>query len=266
MTTSSNRRPSAARRRDGDELLRAGDELRSERRTWLSRQRPTFVDAFLAQAAHLRMEPGSVIVPADDVNCGVIGILAGSVAMHLRSKRGSDHLVGIQHAGYWCGRCELVALTPPDLVIRARATTSLVHVSGEDVRRLLLEHPAAPQAFAELADEQARGLTTLLEAAFERRPVARLARKLLAAAGADDGEPVRLTQEDIADMTSLSRGTVNRLLAQLAASGAITTAYGRLVIADRARLRQAAGLAADDGAVAVARASHQAAAAGMAVG
>ncbi len=212
-------------------------------RTWLERQCPTFTRTFLAHGDQMRVAAGHVVVAADALDCGVFGILAGSVAIRLRSKWGSENLLNIRHAGYWCGRCELVALTPPDLVIVARATTRVVHVPGAHVRRLVLEHPGASQAFADLAGEQSQWLTTMLEAAFERRPLARAARKLLVALDGDDGKPVRLTQDELAEMTHVSRGTINRVLAELEEDGAITTAYGRVAIADRARLRHAAGFA-----------------------
>jgi len=257
MTRLSNGRPTA---------LLAPDRGQPSRRRldWLSRQCPSFVDAFLAHAVPVRVDAGRVIVRADDIDCGVIGIVEGSVAVRLRSRRGVETLVSLRQAGYWCGRCDLVALTPLDFVIAARVTTHLLHVPSDHVRRILLDHPSASQALAELASEEAQALTTLLDVAFERRPIARLARKLLQTAGAEPGEPLRLTQDDVAEMTSLSRGTVNRLLAELAATGAITTAYGRLAIADRTRLLHAAGLAAADDAVA-ARPDH-ATAAGVAAG
>ena len=212
---------------------------------WLSRQPPSFTGAFLADAGHRQVEAGGIVVPAHDVDCGVIGVVAGRVDIRLRSRGGAERLLSVQHAEFWCGRCDLVALTPRDLVVTAREPACLVYLPAESVRRLVLEHPAATSAFADLAVEQSRWLTAVLEAATERRAAARVARKLLAAFGPDDGRDLRLTQDELAEMTTLSRGTINRLVAELEATGAVVAGYGRLAIADRTRLRRVAGLVAD---------------------
>jgi CRP-like cAMP-binding protein len=128
----------------------------------------------------------------------------------------------------------------------AREAVQLVYVPAEQVRRVVLEHPAAASAFADLVDEQATWLTTMLDAAMQRRAVARVARKLLAELGTDECGLLRLTQDELAEMTTLSRNTINRVLAEFEDAGAIVAGYGRLAIADRARLRRAAGLAADE--------------------
>ena len=227
----------------------AGSALRGDASwwssTWPSCQPVGFADAVLAGAAPRRLEAGEVILPAHDVDCGIVAVIAGSADIHLLSADGARHLVSVRQAEHWCGRCELVPLTPPDLVVTARTAVHLVHLPVERVRRLVLEHPGGPAAFADLVAQEARWLTTMLDAATERRTVARVARKLLAAFGRGDRRSLRLTQDELAEMTTLSRGTVNRILAEFENDGAITTGYGRLAIADRARLRRAAGLAGD---------------------
>ena len=213
--------------------------------TWLSRQPAGFAEAVLAGAGHRRLDAGDVIVPAHDVDCGLVGVIAGSAEIRLLSGDGAAHLLSVRQAEHWCGRCDLVQLTPLDLVVRAREVVHLVHLPAERVRRLVREHPAAPSAFGDLVGEEATWLTTMLDAATERRAVARVARKLLAAFGPDDRSSLRLTQDELAEMTTLSRGTINRILADFENKGAISAGYGRLAIADRARLRRAAGLTGD---------------------
>jgi CRP-like cAMP-binding protein len=227
----------------------AGTALRADASwwssTWLGRQPPSFADALLAEAGHRRLDAGDVVVPAHDVECGLVGVVAGSTDIRLLSPDGARHLVSVRQAEHWCGRCEFVPLTPLDLVVTAREAVQLIYLPAERVRRLVLEHPAAPAAFGDLVGEEARWLTTMLDAATERRAVARVARKLLAAFGPDDRSSLRLTQDELAEMTTLSRSTVNRILADFENKGAISAGYGRLAIADRARLRRAAGLTGD---------------------
>ncbi len=56
-----------------------------------------------------------------------------------------------------------------------------------------------------------------------------------------DGDPIPLTQSDIASMTGTTRSTANRLLRQAERDGMITTGRGRIHVADAEVLRRRAG-------------------------
>jgi CRP-like cAMP-binding protein len=58
------------------------------------------------------------------------------------------------------------------------------------------------------------------------------------------GDPIPLTQSDIASMTGTTRSTANRLLRQAERHGMITTGRGRIHVVDAEALRRRAAPAA----------------------
>jgi len=60
-----------------------------------------------------------------------------------------------------------------------------------------------------------------------------------------DGDPIPLTQSDIASMTGITRSTANRLLRQAERDGVVTTGRGRVHVVDGGLLRRRSGLATE---------------------
>jgi CRP-like cAMP-binding protein len=59
--------------------------------------------------------------------------------------------------------------------------------------------------------------------------------------GAFEGDPIPLTQADVASMTGITRSTANRLLRQAERDGVISTGRGRIHVVDADALRRRAG-------------------------
>jgi CRP-like cAMP-binding protein len=148
--------------------------------------------------------------------------------------------------GCWFG--DLAALThSPAKADAATATeATLLWIPQGDLDRLL-EEPRFWRRLAELALERYEILAEMLEQAIAMPPVAHVAARLLTLCrlkaspnGGVAGVTLVLSQLELAEMTGLSRQSVNRCLGELARSGALEVGFRRIVVCDAAALARAA--------------------------
>jgi len=155
----------------------------------------------------------------------------GRVKLTIPSPSGNELFIGILGRGEIFGELSIIDRGPRAMSARAMEDSAVVALGGDVFWTLLEDHPAFARRLLELmarrlrrADERSQDLV------FFDAPT-RLARKLLElaeehgeAAGAHDEIKigVKVTQEEMAQMIGVSRGSVNRLLATFAGQGWIT--------------------------------------------
>jgi len=171
-------------------------------------------------------------------------VLAGSVRVVRTDPAGRTLLL------YRIGPGETCILTTTGLIegaaydAEATAETEVeaLVVPGEAFLRLLAEEPRFRRfAFAAYARRIAALMALVEELAFDELG-ARLARRLLALAGADGLVPV--THEMLAEELATAREVVSRRLKAFERAGLVRLARGRIAVTDRAGLAAAAGASA----------------------
>ena len=120
------------------------------------------------------------------------------------------------------------------LVIMSANNSALLHIPGQAIRKLVAEHPSYWSSFYSLSHRNAMLMLNLLGEAISLSVRARICRRLLSLAESLD--EVALTQEQLAKILGLARGTVHAELVKLTSMGAIEHGYGRIRIVDRAIL------------------------------
>lgn len=170
---------------------------------------------------------------------------SGHVAIRLTTVLGDVAIVDVLQSGECFGERTLV---------HGDGDRSASAVAMSKVETLLLD-PASFERLSEGRSEARRFLTLVLSerlAATTRQLVEarytsadqRLHRCLWRLAeqfDAFEGEPIPLTQSDIASMTGVTRSTANRLLRQAEHDGVIATGRGRIDVLDAEALRRRAG-------------------------
>jgi CRP-like cAMP-binding protein len=195
----------------------------------------------------MRVDPGCVIVAPGEA-AGLVVVLQATVAVRMSRFAATPRLVDIAHAGYWCGRCAAVTLTPNSWSVSARETTTLLHLRCDDVGAAETRDPAVFEALARRFCERIAEIDVMLAVIRERRPMVKVARVLFASTTRSGQQNLGLTQSELGEMTHLSRNSVGRALEELAKEGAITVGYRRVTVADRELLGRVASLP-DDGEV-----------------
>jgi len=167
---------------------------------------------------------GTVLVPPDDAPSGLVGVVRGQVALRVHP---SSRLVELRRPGFWCGRATPVVLTPSTLSVEVHRPATIVRLPAACVPALLETEPHLLAVFSELMSAQARLFLESLDILATRNLRTRLARKIIACVGATSGARLDATQEELAQLTSASRNSVNRALLELErqASGSCPVAW-----------------------------------------
>ncbi|NBB71669.1 MAG: helix-turn-helix domain-containing protein [Alphaproteobacteria bacterium] len=205
-------------------------------RGWLAEQPRRLQEEVLARGRIRRYGRGDVVFRRGDPAGGLYGVVDGSVLHRFPTADHDSYVADGGSAGSWFGEPSLSGRRPRTVTVVSKATTVLLHLSLGSFDDLVAREPAHWRSFAALACRHHEHLLRLLA---ERRPAPprrRLAARLLGlldepvSARAGGGRKLTLTQSELADMTGVSRHTVNRVLSEFAAEGVLAAAYGRIVV------------------------------------
>jgi CRP-like cAMP-binding protein len=209
---------------------------------WLARQPQAVREKVIRALVWSDVDPGAVLVRACGADTGLVGVIAGQVALELHERGGGRRLVDLRTSGFWGGRATPIRPTPERLAVVVHRPATVVTLPPERVTALIAEDPGCLVCFADLMSAHAQVLAQHFDVVAGRDPTVRLARKIIACAGAAAGARLEATQLELAEMTNASRNTVNRVLTGLERDGALRLGYAYVVVNDAAALRQAAGL------------------------
>lgn len=198
--------------------------------------------ASLRRRSYARNE---VIVHEGDPSDAMHLIERGRVRITLLSPEGESVDVAVLGSGQTFGELSLVREpSRRSATVSALEQTDTLVFRRDQLERLRRDHPAVDRFIAEVLAAQVQRLSSrLVESNFvpaHRRVIRRL---LDLAAEYGDGDVsvvVPLTQEILAGLAGTTRPTVNQVLNQLANSGAIELARGRIVIRDLQAVRRRA--------------------------
>lgn len=206
---------------------------------------PEVTAPFLAVAVRRRYSKGEVIFHEGDPGEAVHLVEKGKVAVRVSTPLGEVTTLAIRGPGDFFG--ELALLGPVEsrsATVVALSPTETLVVRRGDMERLLVEHPRLLRLLVELLAARVRALgAQVLESRLVAADV-RVRRRLLELSADDDGtgssSVVSATQEELAGLAGTTRGTVNRVLAEEAKRGTLTTARGRITVLDRAGIARRA--------------------------
>jgi CRP-like cAMP-binding protein len=138
--------------------------------------------------------------------------------------------------GFWIGDNAELAAVPRLVSVTAATDCRLLHLPSRAVQSLLTEHPAHWRAFYTLSAINVAVAVTQLSEALALSVRARTCRRLLEiSSSADD---VGVTQDELARLVGVTRGTARRCLDELAAMGAIEWRYRHLHVIKRSILER----------------------------
>jgi CRP-like cAMP-binding protein len=202
---------------------------------WFARQSPALRAAILARARIAQIDSGQWIYGTGDALNGLYGVLEGSVHLLLTLPDGETRLLDIVLSGQLFGQAARFGGGPRLVTAIAGEPSRLLHVPDQALADIARSEPDVWRNFTELLYGQLAGALQLAGAVIHLPPPRRVAARLaMLALGT---VTVSVTQAQLAEMTGLSRKTVNAHLQGLERAGIITTQYRHIVVRDRARLR-----------------------------
>lgn len=177
---------------------------------------------------------GEIIYLAGDEPDGMYGLASGALDVSFPLQ--GEEAVTLHRAepGFWIGEAALMAGATRIVGLSAALESRVFHIPLGALSELLRRDPACWRLLYEQSFANLTVALTLLAEALSLTPRARVARLLLRLA--DDDGSVRGSQDDFGRLIGMTRSSVRRALASLAAEGAVRTGYACLEIVDRERL------------------------------
>lgn len=201
-------------------------------------------DWLIAHGSLMTLDRGQRLYRHGDRSNGLYAVLGGALAIGTVGADGKEALLAVLGPTAWIGELSLFDGLPRPHDATAASRTLLMHVPETALLALLESEPAHWRDFALLLAQRLRLSFANAEDMTLLPAAQRLASRLLSIAGGygglhERGERIRLSQERLASMVSLSRQTTNQLLKKLESQGIVALKSGEIAILDFARLSAA---------------------------
>jgi CRP-like cAMP-binding protein len=190
-----------------------------------------------------RLGDGERLFARGDAPDGLYCVAEGAVRIGAVSAQGKESLLAIVEPPQWFGEIALFDGLARTHDAAAEGAALLLHLPQAPLLALLDAHPAWWRACGLLLTQKLRTTFLVMEESASLPAAGRLARRLVIIAegyGEYKGRSRRIVnvpQEQLALMLALSRQTVNQILKQFEAEGAIALARGGIEILEIAKLR-----------------------------
>ena len=201
-------------------------------------------DYLISHAKLLALEKGQFLYRRGEQSYGLYAVLGGALAMGTVGMDGREALLAVLGPTAWVGEISLFDGLPRPHNATALGRTLLLHVPESALQSLLDSTPRYWRDFALLMAQQLRVSLENAEAMTLLPAAQRVASRLLMIAGGYGGlnsaqSKIRLSQDSLASMVSLSRQTTNQLLKNLESQRILSLKSGEIAILDFDRLRAA---------------------------
>lgn len=209
---------------------------------WFSALPPDLQQALIAAGELVPLTTGETLFRRGDAPCGLYAVLAGALNVGAVDDSGREALLTVAEPTTWFGEISLFDGLPRTHDAIAASQTILLRVPQAALLALLEAQPHYWRDFALLMTQKLRLSFMNVEALSLMPAGRRLAGRLLLIAEGYGGASltqtkIRLSQERLALMLSLSRQTANQLLRELEAQGVLRLHTGEIEILDLPALR-----------------------------
>ena len=210
---------------------------------WLSRTPETFRLNLLGRCRFLKVGDGEHVYGLDDPPGGIYGLASGSVAISMAPQERGPYFAHLMGIGSWFGLAAAMHKHSRVVGMRATRPSTLLLLPMAEFDALVTENPGAWRYFAAMAlmngSIAMNAADDLLIRDTSRRCIATLLRLagLRNASGLTPAfNDVDVTQEELANLSNLSRNATGLLLRNMQKRGFIERAYKSIRILNAAAL------------------------------
>ena len=194
------------------------------------------VSRLVAVAQRRTFRRGQVVFHDDDAADALHLVVRGHFAVRVTIPTGEAVLLAVVGAGDAFGELALVSDRRRGATVQAFTDGETLALHRDAFEALRRARPQVDRSLAVILAERLRRVNDLLMEAHYVDADVRVRRRLVELGEAFDGT-IPLTQEEIAQTAGTSRATVNRVLRQEEAAGAVELGRGRTTITDAAALQ-----------------------------
>lgn len=232
-------------------MVKSAEELeRTFNEPWLESLGPASRAALLTEGRQISVAARSFVVRRGEPPNGFYGVIDGMLTASTLLEDGRQMIFGLLESGDWFGEGSSIDGLPRSHDIAVLRDAQLLHVPPPVLERLMHDARFA-RAMAVLQSARTRTMYSFFEDAALQTTRVRIARRLLKLTHGDaplaprTRRVVPVTQEMLSMMLGVTRQTLALELKALAATGAISLTYGRIVIASEASLQAISRLSAE---------------------
>lgn len=213
-------------------------------RGWLSRTPPAFRATVLERTVLQSFAASEAIYGPGDPPGGAYGLIEGGLRVAVAPGQHGPYIAHFFRPGAWIGDTSAVTGQPRLVGLAASRNTVVLFLPLHAINDILNADPGAFRSFFLNTQMHLETAVGAIGDLMIRDQTKRLAAILLRLGGCRDANPpgsetieVDLSQEDIAAMANVSRGTANTILGQIEAEGCIRRSYRRIQILQPERMR-----------------------------
>lgn len=215
---------------------------RLKENTWFNVLPETFQNFILEHGKQIIYEKNSYVFRAQDVFDGIYTVLEGSISLGYVDVNGNEALSAIAEPIMWFGEISLIDHEPRSHDAIALKKSTVLYIPAKPLNELLKENPYYWYYFARLTSQKLR-YVFLEQIAIQTRNISqRLAQRLLFILEGYGNHviiherEIHISQEQLANMLTTSRQTVNHELSLLEKQNIIKIAFRKIEILDIEKL------------------------------
>ncbi|MFJ1520161.1 Crp/Fnr family transcriptional regulator [Acinetobacter sp. ABJ_C1_1] len=210
--------------------------------TWFSLLPEAFQNFILEHGKQRTFEKNNYVFRAQDVFDGIYTVLEGSISLGYVDVNGNEALSAIAEPIMWFGEISLIDHEPRSHDAIALKKSIVLHIPAKPLNELLKDNPYYWYYFARLTSQKLR-YVFLEQIAIQTRSISqRLAQRLLFILEGYGNHlivqerQIHISQDQLANMLTVSRQTINHELNLLEKQNIIKIAFRKIEILDIEKL------------------------------
>ncbi|NNP70475.1 cyclic nucleotide-binding domain-containing protein [Acinetobacter sp. Ac_5812] len=214
-----------------------------QQNSWFSHLAEPFQNFIIQQGKKHIVEKNAAVFKAQDIFDGVYGVLEGSISLGYIDVNGNEAIAAIAEPIMWFGEISLIDQQPRSHDAIALKKSVVLQIPAQSLNDFLLQNPYYWYYFALLTSQKLR-YVFLEQIAIQTQSISqRLAQRLLFILEGYGNRSliqdfsIQISQDQLANMLTVSRQTVNQELNQFEKQGVIQLGFKKIVVLDLERLR-----------------------------
>lgn len=212
---------------------------------WFSSREQTLQNELIQHASFVYLEAGKKLYSKGDLSDGLYVILEGSISFTTVSFCGKEAILNVLEASNWFGEVTLFDEKMRTHDTYAEENSILMHISLIHLKKMLKKNPVYWHDFGLLLTQRVRMLFSAFDDIALQPTHIRVARRLLIIATRQGEQEeclffLKVSQEKLGMMLSLSRQTINQILRKFEKDHIIKLVRGGIKILDATQLKHIA--------------------------
>ncbi|WP_109440673.1 Crp/Fnr family transcriptional regulator [Acinetobacter haemolyticus] len=214
-----------------------------QQNSWYQHLAEPFQNFILKHGKKLIIEKNAAVFNAQDLFDGVYGVLEGSISLGYIDVNGNEAIAAIAEPIMWFGEISLIDKQPRSHDAIALKKSVVLQIPAQPLKEFLLQNPFYWYYFALLTSQKLR-YVFLEQIAIQTQSITqRLAQRLLFIlegygnrASINDLN-IQISQDQLANMLTVSRQTINQELNHLEKQGVIQLGFKKIQVIDLKKLK-----------------------------